>query len=145
AAYERKYGHPPSKRTRWLMDQQAAAMTRRPKSAARKIHGGGGDAGEAERLAAWEAQTAAQEMTALSRVHRDVTSFAGGPPAVIDDAMKQMAARAAVSEVQAHHAAWSLSELRFEVGGRSRPGPRRSWSARWPTWRSLPARVPGCC
>ena len=39
AAYERKYGHPPSKRTRWLMDQQAAAMTRRPKSAARKIHG----------------------------------------------------------------------------------------------------------
>ena len=45
AAYERKYGHPPSKRTRWLMDQQAAAMTRRPKSQARKIHGDGdGDA-----------------------------------------------------------------------------------------------------
>ena len=41
AAYERKYGHPPSKRTRWLMDQQAAAMTRRPKSQARKIHGDG--------------------------------------------------------------------------------------------------------
>jgi hypothetical protein len=51
------------------MGQQAAAMTRRPKSAARKIHGSGGDADEAERLAAWEAQTAAREITALSRVH----------------------------------------------------------------------------
>ena len=51
AAYERKYGHPPSKRTRWLMDQQAAAMTRRPKSAARKIHGTA--AGTRTRRSAW--------------------------------------------------------------------------------------------
>src|SRR5207244_9185965 len=50
AAYEHKYGHPPSKRTRWLMDQQAADKTRRPKSAARKIHGtSGSDADEADR------------------------------------------------------------------------------------------------
>ena len=78
-AYRRKYGHEPSKRTLWLMGQQAAAMTRRPKSEARKIHGGGGDAGEAERLAAWEAQTAAREITALSRVHRDVAAFGSRP------------------------------------------------------------------
>ena len=122
AAYERKYGHPPSKRTRWLMDQQAAAMTRRPKSAARKIHGRGGDAGEAERLAAWEAQTAAREMTALSRVHQDVQAFEARPAAVIDEQMKAMAARAAVAGVQAHHAVWSLSELRFEVGRTLPPG-----------------------
>jgi len=32
-AYRRKYGHEPSKRTLWLMGQQAAAATRRPKSA----------------------------------------------------------------------------------------------------------------
>ena len=51
-AYRRKYGHEPSKRTLWLMGQQATAMTRRPKSQARKIHGNGDDAGEAERLAA---------------------------------------------------------------------------------------------
>ena len=123
AAYERKYGHPPSKRTRWLMDQQAAAMTRRPKSQARKIHGGGdGDADEAARLAAWEAQTTAAEMTALSRVHRDVAAYEHRPVAVIDDPMKAMAARAAVAEVQAHHAVWSLSELRFEVGRALPPG-----------------------
>ena len=123
AAYERKYGHEPSKRTLWLMDQQAAAMTRRPKSQARKIHGnGGGDAGEAERLAAWEAQTAAREMTALSQVHRDVAAFGSRPVAVIDEDLKAMAARAAVAEVQRHHAVWSLSELRFEVGRALPPG-----------------------
>ena len=33
-----------------------------------------------------------------------------------------MAARAAVAEVQAHHAVWSLSELRFEVGRALPPG-----------------------
>ena len=36
--------------------------------------------------------------------------------------MKEMAARAAVAEVQAHHAVWSLSELRFEVGRALPPG-----------------------
>ena len=123
AAYERKYGHPPSKRTRWLMDQQAAAMTRRPKQAARKIHGtSGGNADESARLAAWEAQTAAREMTVLSQVHRDVAAFAPRPVAVVDEAMKQMAARVAVAEVQQHHAVWSLAELRFEVGRALPPG-----------------------
>jgi hypothetical protein len=115
-AYRRKYGHEPSKRTLWLMGQQAAAKTRRPKSDARKIHGSGGDAGEAERLAAWEAQTAAQEITVLSRVHEDVAAFGSRPAAVIDEDTKAMAARVAVAEVQRHHAVWSLSELRFEVG-----------------------------
>jgi hypothetical protein len=117
AAYERQYGHPPSKRTRWLMDQQAAAMTRRPKSAARKIHGtSGGNADETARLAAWEARTAAEEMTALSQVHTDVAAFGPRPAAAIGEDAKQMAARAAVAEVQQHHAVWSLSELRFEAG-----------------------------
>jgi flagellar biosynthesis GTPase FlhF len=104
------------------MDQQAAAMTRRPKSQARRIHGDGDDADEAARLAAWEAQTAAAEMTALSRVHRDVAAFGRRPAAVIDDAVKEMAARAAVAEVQAHHAVWSLSELRFEAARALPPG-----------------------
>ena len=122
AAYRRKYGHKPSARTLWLMGQQAAAMTRRPKSAARKIHGRGGDAGEAERLAAWEAQTAAREITALSRVHTDVAAFGSRPVVTIDENMKAMAARAAVAEVQRHHAVWSLSELRFEVGRALPPG-----------------------
>jgi TrwC relaxase/AAA domain len=123
AAYRARYGHEPSARTLWLMGQQAAAMTRRPKSAARKIHGsGGGDADEAEQLAAWEAQTAAREITALSRVHADVAAFGSRPLVTIDQDIKAMAARAAVAEVQRHHAVWSLSELRFEVGRALPPG-----------------------
>ena len=122
-AYRRKYGHEPSRRTLWLMGQQAAAMTRRPKSAARRVHGtSGGDADEAERLAAWEAQTAEREMTVLSRVHKDVAGFGSRPAAVIDEGIKAMAARAAVAEVQRHHAVWSLSELRFEAGRALPPG-----------------------
>ena len=122
-AYRRKYGHEPSKRTLWLMGQQAAALTRRPKSAARRVHGtSGGNADEAERLAAWEAQTAEREMTVLSRVHKDVAGFGSPPAAVIDDGITAMAARAAVAEVQRHHAVWSLSELRFEAGRALPPG-----------------------
>jgi len=121
-AYRRKYGHEPSKRTLWLMGQQAAAMTRRPKSAARRVHGTSGDADEAERLAAWEAQTAEREMTVLSQVHKDVAEFGSRPAAVIDEDIKAMAARAGVAEVQQHHAVWSLSELRFEVSRALPPG-----------------------
>jgi hypothetical protein len=97
-------------------------MTRRPKSQARKIHGNGDDAGETVRLAAWEAQTVAREMTALYQVHEDVAAFGSRPVAVIDQDMKAMAARVAVAEVQRHHAVWSLSELRFEVGRALPPG-----------------------
>src|SRR5260370_36434043 len=122
AAYERRYGHPPSTRTRWLMDQQAAAMTRRPKSAARKIHGNGDDAGDAERLAAWEAQTAAKEMTALSQVHKDVAAFGLRPVAVIDDAMKAMAGRAAGGGGPRRPAGGARSARRWGAGPAPPPG-----------------------
>jgi hypothetical protein len=121
-AYQRKHGQPPSKRALWLMGQHAAAATRRPKSQARKIHGNGNDADEGERLDAWEAQTAAREMTVLSAVHREAAAFPRRPTVVIDEDHKAMAARAAVAEVQAHHAVWSLAELRFEVGRALPPG-----------------------
>src|SRR5262249_60347255 len=112
-----------SRRTVWVMGQEAAARARGPKSAARKIHGSsGGDAGEAERLAAWEAQTAAREITALPGVQRDVAAFGSRPVVPIDEDIKAMAARVAVAKVQTHHAVWSLSELRFEVGRALPPG-----------------------
>src|SRR5260370_19572186 len=97
-------------------------MTRRPKSAARKIHGNGDDAGDAERLAAWEAQTAAREMTAPSQVHKDVAAFGPRPVAVIDEDLQATAARAAVAAAQPHHAVWSLSGLRFGRAPAPSPG-----------------------
>ncbi len=75
AEYERVHGHAPSQRTRWLLGQQAAQNTRRPKSEARRTVGGevhGAELTDAERLAEWERQCSEGEMTALSLVHGDV-------------------------------------------------------------------------
>ena len=120
--YQKIYGKPPSKRTIWLLGQQAAQNTRRTKAEARRTVAGQTGTAEptgAQRLAAWEAQTTQREVQALSAVHQEATRFAaehaGRAPAVLDDAAKRRAARIAVAEVQQHHAVWSMAQLRFEV------------------------------
>ena len=120
--YEDKHDKPPSRRTLWLLHQQAGLHTRRTKSQARRTLAGQTGVTEptaAQRLAAWEAQTAHRELRALSAVHEQVAQFAvaraGRAPAVLDDAAKRTAARIAVAEVQTHHAVWSMAQLRFEV------------------------------
>ena len=120
--YQRAHGRPPSKRTIWLLGQHAAQNTRRTKAEARRTVAGQTGTAEptaAQRLAAWEAQTARREVQALSAVHQEVARFAaelaGRAPAVLDDAAKRKAARIAVAEVQQHHAVWSMAQLRFEV------------------------------
>src|SRR5208282_4495073 len=62
--YEVVHGKPPSRRTLWLLHQQAGQNTRRTKAQARRtIAGqtGAAEPTEAQRLAAWEAQTARRE------------------------------------------------------------------------------------
>jgi hypothetical protein len=120
--YQKIHGKPPSKRTIWLLGQQAAQNTRRTKAQARRTvagQTGTAEPTEAQRLAAWEAQTTQREVQALSAVHQEVARFAaacaGRAPAVLDDAAKRRAARIAVAEVQQHHAVWSMAQLRFEV------------------------------
>jgi hypothetical protein len=120
--YEDKHGKPPSRRTLWLLHQQAGQNTRRSKSQARRTIAGQTGAAEptgAQRLAAWEAQTTRREVRALSAVHEQVARFtadhAGRAPAVLDDAAKRTAARIAVAEVQRHQAVWTMAQLRFEV------------------------------
>ncbi|HEY3651032.1 MAG TPA: MobF family relaxase [Streptosporangiaceae bacterium] len=117
--YQAVHGKPPSRRTLWLLHQQAGQNTRRTKAQARRtIAGqtGAAEPTETQRLAAWEAQTARREMQALSAVHEQVAAFtAGRAPAVLDDAAKRTAARIAVAEVQKQHAVWSMAQLRFEV------------------------------
>ena len=120
--YQKTHGKPPSKRTIWLLGQQAAQNTRRTKAEARRTVAGQTSIAEptaAQRLAAWEAQTARRELHALSAVHQEVARFAaehaGRARAVLDAAAKRRAARIAVAEVQQHHAVWSMSQLRFEV------------------------------
>jgi conjugative relaxase-like TrwC/TraI family protein len=120
--YEARHGKPPSRRTLWLLHQQAGQNTRRTKAEARRTIAGQAGTAEptaAQRLAAWEAQTARREVQALSAVHEQVARFAAahaGPARqVLDDAAKRKAARIAVAEVQRHHAVWSMAQLRFEV------------------------------
>ena len=120
--YQAVHGKPPSRRTLWLLHQQAGQNTRRTKAQARRtIAGQTGttEPTEAQRLAAWEAQTAHREIQALSAVRAQVARFAaeraGRAPAALDDAAKRTAARIAVAEVQKHHAVWSMAQLRFEV------------------------------
>ena len=69
--YQAVHGKPPSKRTLWLLHQQAGQNTRRTKSQARRTLAGQTGATEptaAQRLAAWEAQT----------VHRELRAAVGG-------------------------------------------------------------------
>ena len=120
--YEDKHGKPPSRRTLWLLHQQAGQNTRRTKAEARRTIAGQTGTAEptaAQRLAAWEAQTVHREVHALSAVHEQVARFAaenaGRARPVLDDAAKRTAARIAVAEVQRHHAVWSMAQLRFEV------------------------------
>jgi hypothetical protein len=120
--YQAVHGKPPSRRTLWLLHQQAGQRTRRTKAEARRTPAGQTGATEpsaAQRLAAWQAQTVHRELAALSAVHEQVTQYAaartGDAPAVLDDAAKRTAARIAVAEVQKHHAVWSMAQLRFEV------------------------------
>ncbi len=120
--YADKHGKPPTRRTLWLLHQQAGQNTRRTKSQARRTIAGQTGTAEptgAQRLAGWEAQTVRREVRALSAVHEQVAQYAteraGHAPAVLDDAAKRTAARIAVAEVQRHHAVWSMAQLRFEV------------------------------
>ena len=120
--YQAVHGRPPSRRTLWLPHQQAGQNTRRTKAQARCTIAGQTGTTEptaAQRLAAWEAQTARREVHALSAVHQQVAAFAAGhagrAPAVLDDAAKRTAARIAAAEVQKLHAVWSMAQLRFEV------------------------------
>jgi conjugative relaxase-like TrwC/TraI family protein len=121
--YEAVHGKPPSRRTLWLLHQQAGQNTRRTKAQARRtIAGrtGAAEPTEAQRLAAWETQTTRREIQALSGVHEQVASFtasqrAARARAALGDAAKRTAARIAVAEVQKQHAVWSMAHLRFEV------------------------------
>ena len=102
--YQAVHGKPPSRRTLWLLHQQAGQRTRRTKAEARRTLTGQTGATEpsaAQRLAAWQAQTVHRELAALSAVHEQVTQYAaartGDAPAVLDDAAKRTAARIAVA------------------------------------------------
>ena len=137
-----------SRRTLWLLHQQAGQNTRRTKSAARRtIAGQTGteEPSETQRLDAWEAQTVRREVHALSAVHEQVARFAAGARRTCTGG----AGRCGQAHGRADRGRRSAEASRCLVDGaapvRGAPraaGPRtraptaRRWSPRSPGWPS---------
>jgi len=118
--YTARHGTPPSRRTIYLMGQQIAKDTRRPKAAARRMAGGvvtGHELTDEERLKAWEDQTTADELQVLSTVYTDAKAYAARSAARrgLAYADKARAARIAVAEAQRQRSVWGISDLCLEI------------------------------
>jgi AAA domain len=118
--YTARHGTPPSRRTIYLMGQEIAKDTRRPKAQASRMAGGkdtGHLVSDQERLKAWEDQATADELQALSAVHAEAKAYAAhstGRPALAH-ADKARAARIAVAEAQRQRSVWGISDLCLEI------------------------------
>jgi conjugative relaxase-like TrwC/TraI family protein len=118
--YTAKHGKPPSRRTIYLMGQEIAKDTRRPKVEAKRM-AGGRDAGhpvsDEERLKAWEDQTTADELQVLSAVHAEAKAYAAHSTLhrELTHADKARAARIAVAEAQRQRSVWGISDLCLEI------------------------------
>jgi hypothetical protein len=118
--YTARHGKPPSRRTIYLMGQEIAKDTRRPKAEAKRIAGGkvtGHVVTDEERLKAWEDQTTADELQVLSAVHAEAKAYTGRSAARpgLATADKARAARIAVAEAQRQRSAWGISDLCLEI------------------------------
>ena len=102
AEYRAVHGHDPNDRALWLM-RQHVSMKQRAKI-------------DRERGKDWEKQTTADELRVLGGVLPAVRRAPGGARPVLDHAAKAKAARIAVAEAQKHNAAWTMTQLMFEVG-----------------------------
>ncbi len=109
AAYERQYGRPPSARTLWEWRQHIARSTRTAKPADPPTG--------PERLAAWEQHSKDVNVQILSDLHQAVSIYAAThpPPAVLTPEQRARTVRIAVHEVQSRHAAFTASQLLWEL------------------------------
>jgi conjugative relaxase-like TrwC/TraI family protein len=118
--YAARHGKPPSRRTIYLMGQEIAKDTRRPKAEAKKMVGGkitSHDVTDEERLKAWEEQTTSEELHVLSAVHAEAKAYAARStrPLELAEADKARAGRIAVAEAQRQRSAWGISDLCLEI------------------------------
>jgi conjugative relaxase-like TrwC/TraI family protein len=118
--YTAKHGKPPSRRTIYLMGQEIAKDTRRPKAEATRMAGGqvtGHELTDKERLKAWEDQTTADELQVLSAVYAEAKAYAARSVRRhhVSAADKARAARIAVAEAQQQRSVWGISDLCLEI------------------------------
>jgi AAA domain/TrwC relaxase len=109
AEYERLYGRPPSARTLWEWRQHIARSTRKTKQPDPPTG--------PERLAAWERHSREVNVQILSDLHQAVSIYAAthAPPAALTPGQRARTVRIAVHEVQSRHAAFTASQLLWEL------------------------------
>ena len=109
AEYERLHGRPPSARTLWEWRQHIARSTRKAKQP-------DPPAGP-ERLAAWEQHSKDVNVQILSDLHEAVSIYQAthAPPAALTPGQRARTIRIAVHEVQSRHAAFTASQLLWEL------------------------------
>jgi hypothetical protein len=115
ADYERLHGRPPSARTLWEWRQHIARSTRKAKQPDPPTG--------TERLAAWEQHSKDVNVQVLSDLHQAVSIYEAthAPPAALTAAQRARTVRIAVHEVQSRHAAFTASQLLWELH-RALPG-----------------------
>ena len=109
-AYEQKHGHPPGKRARWAIRQQAATKTRDSKDHNPPPAG--------EQVAAWARKAERSGIGALSSLHEAAEAYSAEhePSELPSEAERRSIIRRAVAAVQAVNAHWDRSQLIFELG-----------------------------
>ncbi|HEV3291226.1 MAG TPA: AAA family ATPase, partial [Streptosporangiaceae bacterium] len=115
AEYERLHGRPPSARTLWEWRQHIARSTRKAKQPDPPTG--------PERLAAWEHHSRDVTVQILSDLHQAVSIYQAThvPPAALTAGQRARTIRIAVHEVQSRHAAFTASQLLWELH-RALPG-----------------------
>ena len=109
AEYEQVHGRPPSARTLWEWRQHIARSTRKAKRPDPPTG--------PERLAAWERHSREVNVQILSDLHDAVSIYQAthAPPAVLTPGQRARTIRIAVHELQSRHAAFSASQLLWEL------------------------------
>ena len=109
AEYERLHGRPPSARTLWEWRQHIARSTRKAKQPDPPTG--------PERLAAWEQHSKDVNVQILSDLHDAVSIYQAthAPPAALTPGQRARTIRIAVHEVQSRHAAFTASQLLWEL------------------------------
>ena len=109
AEYERLHGRAPSARTLWEWRQHIARSTRKAKQSDPPTG--------PERLAAWEQHSKDVNVQVLSDLHQAVSIYAAthAPRAALTAEQRARTVRIAVHEVQSRHAAFTASQLLWEL------------------------------
>lgn len=109
AEYEAVHGHAPSRRALWSMRQHVTLKTRRAKPESAPD--------PAAQLHAWEEKSECAEVQALADVQTAVQIFRAttAEPAHLTAVQRSRAIRVAVAEVQRQNAAWTASQLLWEL------------------------------